>query len=280
MAQANQQYIRQTLRKQPGFHQAPTRAEDWLLLDPTEPGLTDLRARQALALALDKPALAALLGGVATNHLIPPGAGAYPTALSGPIASAPLTGDPAQARALWLSYVRDRCGGQASRCPQVTLWGIIYDLSGTDRFTQALDEAIARQWQAALPGLRVRIEPIFFGPGLTSLPQALRLTSDYFWLEDYPDPQDWLQPFVSPPSDFTPPIAALVQRAEAMPDPASRLAFYQQAELTLINDATVIPLAQQELAWAIKPTVANFPADPALLIPPGVWARIERVSGG
>ncbi|MDE3228796.1 MAG: ABC transporter substrate-binding protein, partial [Chloroflexota bacterium] len=97
--QANQRYIQQVMRKQPGFHQTPIRAEDWLLLDPTEPGLTDLRARQALALALDKPALATLLSGVATSYLIPSGAGDYSTALSGPIASAPLTGDPAQARA-------------------------------------------------------------------------------------------------------------------------------------------------------------------------------------
>lgn len=279
-AEANQQYIQQVMRKQPGFHQTPIRAEDRLLLDPTEPGLTDLRARQALALALNKPAIAALLSGVATNHIIPPGAGAYPTALSGPVASAPLTGDQTQARALWQSYVHDRCGGEASHCPAVTLWGVIEDLVGTDPFYQALDEAIARQWQAALPGLRVRIKPVYFGLMLESLSQVYRLTSDYYWLEDYPDPQDWLQPFASPPNDFSPPIAALVQRAEATHDPTARLALYHQAELALINNATIIPLTQQELAWTVKPTVTNFPANPSPLIPPSVWARIELVSKG
>ncbi len=224
-AQAAQQYIRQTLSKQPGFHQTPTRAEDYLLLDPRTAGLTDVRVRQALALALDKPAIAALLGGVATNHLIPPGAGAYPTALSGPVASAPLTGDQTQARALWQSYVHDRCGGVASRCPEVTLWGIFYDCREPTPSSRRWTRPSHASGGLPLPGLRVRIVPVYFGP-FPDVTQALRTTSDYLWHEDYPDPQDWLSIFVSPPNysvsppnDFTPTIGALVQRAEATLDP-------------------------------------------------------------
>ena len=106
-----------TLSKLPGYHHAPARDEDYLLLNPTSTGLTDPRARQALALALNRTALAALFGGVATNHLIPHNTGAYQAAPSGLIATAPLTGDVARAQALWQSYVADRCGGVASQCP-------------------------------------------------------------------------------------------------------------------------------------------------------------------
>ncbi len=44
--------------------------------------------------------------------------------------------------------------------------------------------------------------------------------------------------------------------------------------MTLLNDAVVVPLAQQELAWSAKPRVSGFPANPSPEIPPSVWARI------
>ena len=115
------------------------------------------------------------------------------------------------------------------------------------------------------------------------LPRSL---SDW-WFQDYPDPQDWLAylvqapgaPLQSFPANVDDPqAAALIARAEASLDPTARLALYQQAENALINDAIVIPIAQEQSAWAVKPTVANFPANPVPWIPPAAWARIELMS--
>ncbi len=261
----------------PSIHLAPARAESYLLLDPTAPGLSALQLRQALALALNKTALAALSGGVASDHLIPQHTGDYPSAPSGPVATAPLSGDTARAQGLWLSYVQSHCQGVASRCPTITLWYAIYDLIGADPFQRAFDQAVARQWQTVLPGIQVKLVGV--GGGLLTPLPFVGQTSYFNWVEDYPDPQDWLEMFASEPG-FSTPLAhetqsdMLVAQAEATPNPTARLALYQQAENTLLNDAIVIPIAQEQDAWAAAPTVVNFPASPAPWIPPSVWARI------
>ena len=101
------------------YHTAPVMGGYFLVLDTRAAPLDDARVRQALALALDKTALAPLVySSLPTNHLIPPGMGAYPSALSGSIASAPLTGDQTQARALWQSYVADQLRRRGERLPR------------------------------------------------------------------------------------------------------------------------------------------------------------------
>jgi oligopeptide transport system substrate-binding protein len=259
------------------YHTAPARFMRYLLLDTHTAPLDDARVRQALALALDKTALARLINGLPTNHLIPPNTGVYPATLSGDRATAPLTGDVTRARALWQSYVQSRCGGVASRCPKV----LIYQ---TDLPT--FEQALADRWQSVLPGINVQ---------LTSYPDLLMPVepppfsiSDASWYEDYPDPRDWLLTLVSAPGFSAYTVApylhdtqadALVARAEANLDPGTRLALYQQAENALINDAAVIPIAQEQATWALKPNVASFPASLAPWIPPAVWARIELMNG-
>jgi oligopeptide transport system substrate-binding protein len=266
------------LSKLPGFHQTLARDEDYLLLSPSDAGLSDVRARQALALALNKPTLAALIGGAATNHLIPPGTGAYPAALSGPIATAPLTGDVAQARALWQSYVQAKCGGAAIHCPDITLWVWTSDLGSPTPFDQNFAHTVAAQWQAALAGVKVKIA--VRGGGLLQTIPMPEYSGYFNWDEDFVDPQDWIVNLsgsvgAPEPTLNDPAAAALVKQAEATLNPSARLALYQQAENTLLNDAVVIPIAQEQDGWAIAPTVANFPATPDPYISPVTWVRIE-----
>ena len=63
-------------------------------------------------------------------------------------------------------------------------------------------------------------------------------------------------------------------RAAATLDPTARQALYQQAENTLLDDAVVIPIAQEQDSWAAKPAVMNFPANPEPYFAPAAWARI------
>ncbi|HET9111283.1 MAG TPA: ABC transporter substrate-binding protein [Ktedonobacterales bacterium] len=256
---------------------APARAVDLLTLDPGTAPLDDPRLRQALLLALDRTTLATTDNGIATSHIIPAGTGAYSATLSGSLATAPLSGDVAQARTLWQSYVHDRCGGVASRCPVITAF-----VEGIGVASQPQDAVLAR-WRAVLPGIHV--EPVVYGGILTDTvppPPAINFGT---WIEDYPDPQDWLMTLSTVPgygqsADSIPPYVhdpqadALVARAEAARSPTARLALYQQAENTLLNGAVVVPIAQQQNAWMVKLTVVNFPADPEPFIPPSAWARI------
>jgi oligopeptide transport system substrate-binding protein len=265
-------YSQQHISGDTSWRDAPVRAEAFLVLDPNAPGLNDLRVRQALALALDKTALATSLDGQATNHITPPHTGAYPATLGGPIATAPLTGDVARAQALWQSHVRDRCGGVASRCPVITLY-----YTGWLTRPGVGSLAVSSRWMSALPGLRVNIEDV---PDILVPVTPRNVIVPLTWYEDYPDPQDWLSYFAQEPGASIQPIYheasvdTLVARAEATRDPTTRLALYRQAENMLLNDAVVIPVAQESVVWQTKPTVVNFPADPKPFISPSAWAHI------
>jgi peptide/nickel transport system substrate-binding protein/oligopeptide transport system substrate-binding protein len=259
------------------FFSAPARSVDALALDPQTAPLGDPRLRKALALALDKTQLAKTDDGIATNHLIPSNTGAYPAKLSGPLATAPLTGDVAQAQAFWQSYVQAKCGGVASRCPVITAFD-----EGQLTTTPLLAAMLAR-WRATLPG--IRFAPVVYRGGLLITTEPAPPAVNYApWNENDADPQDWLLSFADIPGEnpyfsgspyiHDPAADALVARAEATRDPAARLALYQQAENLLLNDAEVVPIAQGRDTWAIKPTVVNFPANPAPFIAPGAWARI------
>ena len=261
-----------------------------LTLDPRSAPLSDIRLRQALALALDKTALARVdnqpFYATATDHLIPPGVGAYPAVLSGSIATAPLTGDVARAQALWQSYVQAECGGVASRCPTITAF-----YTGQTA-TTPLELAMLARWRATLPGIQlapVETTGLLVNTDFPLPPQA----NDTVTSQNYADPQDRLLTFAIMPGyntdAFSGPYAnwvhdpatdALVARAEATQDPTARLALYQQAENALINDAVVIPIAQEQGSWLAAPTVAALPADPAPWIAPTAWARIYLTNAG
>jgi ABC-type transport system substrate-binding protein len=259
------------------FTTALERSVDALALDPHTAPLDDPRLRQALVLALDKTQLAKLDDGTATSQLIPPGTGDYPTTLSGPVATTPLTGDVAQAQTLWQSYVHDRCAGVASRCPAITAF------DDGQIGVEPLEPAILARWSAILPG--IHFKQVVYG-GLLMLTAPPPPAVSYApWLEDYPDPQDWLQSYTNVPGyeQSLPATApyfedtqadALVARAEATRDSTARLALYHQAELALLNAAEVVPIAQVQDSWGIRSTVINFPADPEPWIAPSVWARI------
>ena len=58
---------------------------------------------------------------MATNHIVPQGMYGYDANLTGPDGTPNLTGNVAKASALMQAYANDKCGGQLSKCPQVTL---------------------------------------------------------------------------------------------------------------------------------------------------------------
>lgn len=257
------------LQKRQGYHVGLIQSVRSLQIDPTRAPANDVRVRQALALALNKTALATLIGGVPTNHFIPLNTPGYNTSLSGAVASAPLSGSQAQATALWRAYVADQCGGVTSHCAPLTFY-----IGQQQR--DAVESAIIAQWQTALPGLKV--DEIIPTGLLTTLNFPVIAVSSFTWTEDYPDPQDWLGPLTIPVWGATnhlyPHAEALATQADATLDPARRLALFDQAEAELVNDGDVIPIAQRQGAWITAPALHNAPTNPYPWIPPGAWARM------
>ncbi|HEX9038233.1 MAG TPA: ABC transporter substrate-binding protein [Ktedonobacterales bacterium] len=227
--------------------------------------LTDMGLRKALALAIDKPALAASLTGALfapTNHALPDGTPDYNGALVGPDMTQNLTGNASEAVNLAQAFASSRCAGQFSRCPPLTL-----EVSSGDSQALAAAATVARMWRVVAPGYPLALAP---EPRATLDERiasgAARLYLDT-WQAAYPDPSAWLDAAFGPEAaaatagSATSDVAALLAQGEAEQDPAQRAQDYQAAEQLLVNTVAWIPLAQEQLAWQASPLATGLTLD-------------------
>ncbi|MGZ3665787.1 MAG: ABC transporter substrate-binding protein [Ktedonobacterales bacterium] len=279
----------------PGYHEAPMPSIDYLALNWHKPPFDDLRVRQAFALALDKTQLAPLVPWSATqptNHLVPEGVTGYNPSLTDPLGVTNPTGDPAQAKALWLSYVTDTCGGDANKCPEA-------QLSGGGCHTPDIPDNMAQlmltNWRQAMPGLQVnftstRYPSCVLFANQPPLPpclftQLVRFSwdADPFqqrtWLAPLFDPSDPQYAFADPTGDTSyctqdAPAITLLHAADSEPDAATRTRLYQSAEQQLVVDVAMIPLYQYRASWEVRPNVLHYPTTYRPWIDQSEWAAI------
>jgi peptide/nickel transport system substrate-binding protein/oligopeptide transport system substrate-binding protein len=241
----------------------------------------DVRVRQAFALALDKTALAdkVLHGAVAaSNHIVPDGMPGYNPDLQGPDGTTGLTGNVAKATALATAYATDKKCGTAtdfSKCPAITLT----IASGS---VDSANEAAAAQgmWSTAFPGWKVNITTVDFNTLLTDTTAHSLQFWQLGWIEDYPDPQDWLSTNLTCASAYNAGYACdtqadtLMNAADANPDLKARLVQYQQAEQILVTKVAWLSLDQATTWWEIRPWVVNFNIAAGGLTPLDTWQQI------
>jgi ABC-type oligopeptide transport system substrate-binding subunit len=221
----------------------------------TEP-FTDLKVRQAFSMAFDRETYCA----VVRNGDCSPTLSWIPTGLPGSIESDKYGFDPEAAKA---ALAESGYGGPDG-LPEIKLFYNSDDAANTARA-----EWIAGQYRDIL-GVTITLEPTE-GTALTALrkepstfPQLL-LTNN--WIQDYPDPQNWLSVYFKCDAVFAqrfgycnPEFDTLVTQADQSFDQAQRLELYQQAGQILVEDIPMAFLYNLSNVVLVKPSVTGYTA--------------------
>jgi oligopeptide transport system substrate-binding protein len=210
--------------------------------------LNDARIRRALALAVDREAIATKVargGQRPASALTPPGTAGY-------TATAGIPSDLAAARRLLADAGFP--GGQG--LPAIEL---LYNSSENHR---AIAEALQEMWRRDL-GVEIRLT----NQELKVVHAARRagdfqiLRSD--WVGDYLDPATFLDIFRSDSgNNYTgwshPEYDAALFAAARTVDPAARFALFQRAEALLLEAAPIIPLYHYTHVFFLRPSVRGW----------------------
>ena len=268
-------------KKHAGFHQVGVQQIDYYAMNWKIKPFDDVRVRQAFAIALDKTALAntVLHGAVAaTNHIVPDGMPGYNPNLKGPDGTQNLSGNTQVANQLAAAYATDTKCGTATNfagCPAVTLTIPSGSVDGSN------EAAAAQQmWAKAFPGWKINITSIDFSTLLTNLNAKTVQFWAIAWIEDYPDPQDWLTTNLACDSAYNsgnaciPAADTLMHTADANQNLTQRLTQYQQAEQMLVTQVGWLPLDQATTWWEVRPWVVNFNIAAGGLTPLDTWQQV------
>ena len=268
-------------RTHKGFHQVGVQQIDYNAMNWKIAPFNDVRVRQAFEIALDKTSLATtvLHGAVqATNHIVPDGMPGYNPNLQGPDGTQNLSGNTQLANQLATAYATDtKCGTATdfSKCPAVTL---TIQSGSLDQQNEAAAEQ--QMWAKAFPGWKITLSSIDFDTLLTNLNAKTVQFWAIAWIEDYPDPQDWLTTNLSCASAYNSGSACdqqadtLMHAADKNPDLKARLVQYQQAEQILVKEVGWLSLDQATTWWEIRPWVVNFNVAAGGLTPVQTWQQV------
>jgi len=235
------------------------------------PPFNDPRVRRALAMAIDKDALARVVLrdlAVPAKGILPPGIPGHNPNLQG------LPFDPQEARRLLME-----AGG-----PQI-LQDVTLLVSGVGGTPGPVIEAIQAMWEQHL-GVRPRIQQVEFATFLQQVDRGQFDMMTLGWIADYLDPEDFLdilfhsQSLDNRTGYTNPEVDRLLEQARTMPTDTeearqARLRIYQQAEQIIVQDSPWIPLLHPRSAYVVKPHVQGY------FVPPLVmehlrYVRLER----
>jgi oligopeptide transport system substrate-binding protein len=225
----------------------------FLRFNLTRPPLDDTRVRRALALAIDRDALAAHVlrsGEQAASRLTPPNTAGY-------TAEATLPHDPEQARVLLAEAGYP--GGQD--------FPVFEIMSRAREINQSIVEAVQQMWLREL-GIKVNIAMKEQRVWLDDETHLNYDISNARWIGDYVEPYTFLELFFSYSGNNNTAWANsryddLLQRAAATNDEGARYALYQEVEAILLEDAPIAPIYHGTQAYLLRTEVKGWP--PALL---------------
>jgi oligopeptide transport system substrate-binding protein len=225
----------------------------YLRFNTTRAPFDDSRVRRALALAIDREALAAsVLQGsrLPAFHYVPPGAGGFTSQSRQPH-------DPAAARAL-LAEAGFPEGRGLRRIE------IVFNPAAVSQPTL---EAVQAMWKREL-GVDSVLLSQDFKVYLESLKNLAYDVGGSRWIGDYDDPNTYLDMFLAGGGNnqtgwSRPDYDRLVAEAARAPDEATRFAAFQRAENLLLADAPIAPLVFGARVQLVHPDIRAW--HPSLL---------------
>jgi len=222
----------------------------YLRFNTTRKPLDDARVRRALALAIDREALAGSVlhaSRLPAYHYVPPGtsAGAYRSEARQPH-------DPAAARALL---------AQAG-FPEGKGFPRLEVLMNTDVVNTRILEAVQSMWKREL-GVDVALVSQDFRVYLDSMKGLRYDIARARWVGDYDDPNTYLDMFLTGGGNnqtgwSSSTYDKLIAEAAAAREPAARFALFQQAEKLLLDEAPIAPVLFGTRVQLVRPEVQNW----------------------
>lgn len=220
----------------------------YLRFNITHPPLDDVRVRRALALSIDRQAIAdSVLQGsrLPAWHYTPPGTGGY-------FAEARQTYAPAEARSLLAAA--GYADGKGFRRLEV--------LMNTDAVNTRIFEAIQAIWKREL-GIDVALVSQDFRVYLDAMKGLRYDIARARWIGDYNDPNTYLDMFVTGGGNnqtgwSSPAYDRLIAEAANAATPAFRLAQFQAAEALLLGEAPIAPVVFGARVHLLHPDVRNW----------------------
>lgn len=225
----------------------------YIRFNTTRPALADARVRRALALSIDRAAIAStVLQGsrLPAHHYTPPGAGGYQAKAAQPH-------DPEAARASLAEAGFP--GGKGF--PRLTV------LLNTDPVTTRIFEAVQAMWKREL-GIDVSLESQDFRVYLDAMKGLNYDIARARWVGDYDDPNTFLDMFVTGGGNnqtgwSSPAYDNFIARAARTTALSDRADIFQEAEATLLHESPITPLLFGTRTHLVHPDVINW--HPSLL---------------
>jgi oligopeptide transport system substrate-binding protein len=231
----------------------------------TRPPFDDKRLRQALAMAVDRHALAE---GPMKGYVTPATGGFVPTGMPGHLPGCALGYDPEEARRL----LAQSSFSAGERLTLVSPWS-------RERMSRFLQDT----WQRIL-GLEVGVDLVAPEQLLEQIARPGANIGSSGWMADYPDPDNFLRVCIDVTTDLPESrraeYNALLERATHIADQAERLRLYQQADHLLTEEAAIVPLYYVPFHLMLKPWVKRYPT--AAVKNFGFWKDVvlEPEAGG
>ena len=206
-----------------------------------------MRVRQALAHAIDQPAL---VRGVFRGTVAPATGGLAPPGLPGHSPGIGLAYDPDRARRL---LAEAGCPGGRG-FPRIEAW------INTSENGLQMGRYAQRQWRELL-GIEFEWEEMDVNTYLRRLNASTPHLFVGGWLADFPDPVSFLD--LAMHANYSrwrdTRYEQLLDAARRMPDQAERLKFYRAADRLLVEEAAIIPMLHFRWHLLKKPWVRQYP---------------------
>ena len=282
-------------RGQSDFHSVPALETDYFGLNTKVAPFNVLQVRQAFDLALNKQLLvdrAESGGAIPTNHIVPQGMPGFDVGLKNPApdSTQSLTGNQPAALSL-LKQAQATCPapgtyGAPDYCAYITgptPQEIDLYVPQEDDTRVQIAQLAAQEWSGAL-GLNVKAKPISFNALVGNIIKPATADPmpiwEIAWIADYPDPQDWLslQFATGAPNNSEgysdPTLDALLKKADAEQNVATRMKLYNQAEQMVVDQSLWIPYQQAKSYWREREWVHGFGFNPGGLMVDVNWPKV------